>query len=475
MSFACRHKLDYNNRLIFFYYSGMPLSIVILAAGQGKRMKSARPKVLHTLAGRPLLAHVIDSARALEPAQLLVVVGHGADAVRAAMTDNGLEFVAQREQLGTGHALQQCVAALEPGNDVLVLFGDVPLIRADTLAPMLGTLADAAVCLLTFAPDDPTGYGRVLRAGEQVSAIVEHKDASVEQRAVGECFSGIMLIRGDRLASLLGQLGNDNAQGEYYLTDVVGHAVAAGDAVAAVVVADPAEVAGVNDQAQLAAVEARYRARRAAALMAQGVKLCDPARIDIRGELAAGRDVEIDVNCVFEGKVALGDNVRIGANCVIRNASIAAGSEIKPMTSIDEAVIGRDVTVGPFARIRPGTELGDRVRIGNFVETKQSRLGEDSKVNHLSYIGDTEMGSGVNIGAGTITCNYDGVNKSKTVIEDGVFVGSDTQLVAPVRVARDATIGAGSTITKNVPAGKLSVSRAKQVTIDNWSKPARKR
>ncbi len=451
----------------------MPLSIVILAAGQGTRMKSSRPKVLHPLAGRPLLAHVIDTARALEPAQLLVVVGHGADAVRDAFADEAVGFVEQLEQLGTGHALQQCLDALEPGNDVLVLFGDVPLIRADTLAPMLGV--DAAVCLLTFAPTDPDGYGRVLRAGDRVSAIVEHKDASAEQRAIGECFSGIMLLRGDRLAALLGQLGNDNAQGEYYLTDVVGHAVAAGDGVAAVVVADPAEVAGVNDQAQLAEVEARYRARRAAALMAEGVKLCDPARIDIRGELAAGRDVEIDVNCVFEGNVTLGDNVRIGANCVIRNSSIAAGSEIRPMSSIDEAVIGRDVTVGPFARIRPGTELGDRVRIGNFVETKQSRLGEGSKVNHLSYIGDTEMGSGVNVGAGTITCNYDGVNKSKTVIEDGVFIGSDTQLVAPVRVARDATIGAGSTITKDAPAGKLTVSRAKQVTIANWSKPARKR
>ena len=452
----------------------MPLSIVILAAGQGTRMKSARPKVLHPLAGRPLLAHVIDTARALEPAQLLVVIGHRADAVRDAFADAAVEFVEQREQLGTGHALQQCTDALEPGNDVLVLFGDVPLIRADTLAPMLGTLAAAAVCLLAFEPDDPGGYGRVLRDGERVSAIVEHRDASAEQRAVGECFSGIMLLRGDRLASLLGQLGNDNAQGEYYLTDVVGHAVAAGDTVAAVIVADPAEVAGVNDQAQLAAVEARYRARRAAALMAQGVKLCDPERVDIRGELAAGRDVEIDVNCVFEGRVTLGDNVRIGANCVVRNARIGDGSEIRPMTSIDDAVIGRDVTVGPFARIRPGTELGDRVRIGNFVETKQALLGEGSKVNHLSYIGDTEMGSGVNIGAGTITCNYDGVNKAKTIIEDGVFVGSDTQLVAPVRVASGATIGAGSTITKDVPAGKLAVSRAKQVTIENWSKPTKK-
>ncbi len=452
----------------------MPLSIVILAAGQGTRMKSARPKVLHPLAGRPLLAHVIDTARALEPAQLIVVIGHGADAVRDAFADAAVEFIVQREQLGTGHALQQCVDALEPGNDVLVLFGDVPLIRADTLAPMLGRLADAAVCLLTFEPGNPGGYGRVLRDGDRVSAIVEHKDATAEQRAVGECFSGIMLLRGDRLAPLLGQLGNDNAQAEYYLTDVVGHAVAAGDGVAAVIVADPAEVAGVNDQAQLAAVEARFRARHAAALMAQGVKLCDPARIDIRGELAAGCDVEIDVNCVFEGKVTLGDNVRVGANCVVRNARIGDGSEIKPMSSIDDAVIGRDVTVGPFARIRPGTELGDRVRIGNFVEIKQSRLGEGSKVNHLSYVGDTEMGSGVNIGAGTITCNYDGANKSKTVIEDGVFVGSDTQLVAPVRVASGATIGAGSTITKDVPAGKLTVSRAKQVTIANWSKPTKK-
>ncbi len=469
-----RDGLHYNKPLIFFYYSSMPLSVVILAAGLGKRMKSARPKVLHALAGKPLLQHVIDSARALEPAQMLVVVGHGADQVQSAMQGQELHFIVQREQLGTGHAVQQCVDSVTPGNDLLVLFGDVPLIRAETLAQMIEAGSDATVCVLSFVPDDPFNYGRVLRdAGDNVSAIVEHKDATAKQRQIGECNSGVMLIRGARLESLLGSLNNDNAQGEYYLTDVVRHAVAAGEVVHAVVCDDPHEVDGVNNQQQLAAVEAQFRRRQVDALMNQGAKLYDPERVDIRGELSVGQDVEIDVNCVFEGVVILGDNVRVGANCVIRNTSIAAGSEIKPMTSIDEAVIGRNVSIGPFARIRPGTECHDAVRIGNFVEIKKAVIGQGSKVNHLSYIGDTDMGSDVNIGAGTITCNYDGVNKSKTIIEDGVFVGSDTQLVAPVRVARGATIGAGSTITKDAPADKLTVSRAKQITLDNWSKPVK--
>jgi bifunctional UDP-N-acetylglucosamine pyrophosphorylase / glucosamine-1-phosphate N-acetyltransferase len=324
-------------------------------------------------------------------------------------------------------------------------------------------------------PDDPHGYGRILRDGAgAVTSIVEQRDADVETAAITECNSGILLFRGDRLHELLAGLGNENAQGEYYLTDTVGLAVAAGDEVAAVVCDDASEVSGVNDQQQLATVEAHYRARQAGALMAQGAKLADPARIDVRGNLEVGRDVEIDVNCVFEGSVSLGDNVRIGANCVIRNTSIAADSEILPMTSIDEAEIGHAVRIGPYARIRPGTRLADEVRIGNFVETKQADIGRGSKVNHLSYIGDTEMGGGVNIGAGTITCNYDGVNKSKTVIEDGVFIGSDTQLVAPVRVARNATIGAGSTITRDAPADKLTISRARQVTISAWSKPKKK-
>ena len=452
----------------------MPLSIVILAAGQGTRMKSARPKVLHQLAGKPLLQHVVDSSRALEPQQIIVVVGHGADLVQNAMQDQGLYFVDQHEQLGTGHALQQCLDHINPGNTVLVLYGDVPLIRAETMASMIEQTSDAAVCLLSFEPQNPFGYGRIIRKQQAVQAIVEQKDATPEQQAIGECHSGLMLIRGDRLQRLVTTLENNNAQQEYYLTDVVGIAVAAGDTVAAVVCADPDEVIGVNNQRQLAAVEALYRARQVDVLMEHGVKIYDPARIDLRGVVEAGKDVEIDVNCVFEGTVTLGDNVRIGANCVIRNTSIAAGSIIQPMTSLDEAVIGRDVSIGPFARIRPGTEIADEVKIGNFVETKKSQIGKASKISHLSYIGDTEMGSEVNIGAGTITCNYDGVNKFKTVIEDGVFIGSDTQLVAPVRVERNATIGAGSTITRNAPADKLTISRAKQVTIGAWSKPKKK-
>ncbi len=452
----------------------MPLTVVILAAGQGTRMKSARPKVLHSLAGKPLLQHVVDSCRALEPEQILVVVGHGAEQVRAAMAGQDLTFVEQREQLGTGHALQQCLEDINPGNGVLVLFGDVPLIRSDTMAQMIEKTGEAAVCILSFEPQDPFGYGRILRKQNQVQGIVEHKDANEEQRAIGECFSGLMLIRGDKLQRLATALDNDNAQREYYLTDVVGVAVADGDSVAAVVCDDAREVSGVNNQQQLAAVEALYREHQVEHLMADGVKFYDPARVDIRGEIIAGFDVEIDVNCVFEGKVVLGDDVRIGANCVIRNTSIASGSQILPMTLIDEAQIGRNVSIGPYARIRPGSELDDDVRIGNFVETKKAQIGRGSKVNHLSYIGDTEMGSGVNIGAGTITCNYDGVNKSKTIIEDGVFIGSDSQLVAPVRVEKNATIGAGSTITKTAPADKLTISRAKQVTISSWSKPVKK-
>jgi bifunctional UDP-N-acetylglucosamine pyrophosphorylase/glucosamine-1-phosphate N-acetyltransferase len=453
----------------------MPLTIVILAAGQGTRMKSARPKVLHSLAGKPLLQHVVDSCRILKPEQIIVVVGHGADQVRDCMQGQDLEFVEQQEQLGTGHALAQCVDSVNAGNDVLSLFGDVPLIRSETLANMIDQRAQAAVCALSFQPDSPFGYGRILRAENgDVKGIVEQKDASDEQRRIGECNAGMMLIQGAQLKPLVAALDNDNAQGEYYITDLIGIAVANGDSACAVLCKDACEVNGVNNQQQLAEVESSYRKRQVDALLTEGVKVYDPARIDIRGEIQVGSDVEIDVNCVFEGQVTLGDNVRISANCVIRNSSIGAGSEIKPMTSIDEAVIGRDVSIGPFARIRPGTECADGVKIGNFVETKKTSIGEGSKVSHLSYIGDTEMGREVNIGAGTITCNYDGVNKFKTVIEDGVFIGSDTQLVAPVRIERNATIGAGSTITKNAPAEKLTLTRAKQVTINNWSRPTKK-
>jgi bifunctional UDP-N-acetylglucosamine pyrophosphorylase/glucosamine-1-phosphate N-acetyltransferase len=438
-------------------------------------MKSSRPKVLHQLAGKPLLQHVVDASRALEPQQVIVVVGHGAAKVREIMQGQPLQFIEQAEQLGTGHAVQQCLDVIEPGNDVLVLVGDVPLIRGETLSALRAAMGDAAICVLSFLPDDPYGYGRLLRAENgDVIAIVEQKDTDAESVRIGECNSGIMIIRGDRLRDLLAGIGNNNAQGEYYLTDIVGLAADKGDRVTALACDEPGEVSGVNDQRQLASVERLYRASQASKLMQQGAKLYDPGRIDIRGSLQVGRDVEIDVNCVFEGEVVLGDNVRIGANCIIRDTRIGMDSEIKPMTSIEAAEIGRGVVIGPFARIRPGTKLADRVRIGNFVETKQSQIGEESKVNHLSYIGDTEIGTGVNIGAGTITCNYDGANKFRTVIEDGVFIGSDTQLVAPVRVEKNATVGAGSTITRDVPGEKLTISRAKQVTIEGWVRPRKK-
>jgi bifunctional UDP-N-acetylglucosamine pyrophosphorylase/glucosamine-1-phosphate N-acetyltransferase len=449
----------------------MSLSVVILAAGQGTRMMSSRPKVLHELAGKPLLQHVVDTSRELEPDQVIVVIGHEADQVRATMQQESLTFVEQTQQLGTGHAVQQCLGTITPGNDVLVLVGDAPLIRVESLHQLIEQHADAAVTVLSFLPTNNFGYGRIARAANgTVRAIVEQKDATADEAAITECNSGILLIDGARVRELVMALENNNAQQEYYLTDVVALAAAAGDSVNAVVCEDADEVNGINNQQQLAVVETIYRRRCANVLMVQGVKLFDPERIDVRGEITVGRDVQIDINCVLEGNVTLGDNVRIGANCVIRNSSIGAGSNILPMTSMDDAIIGRNVSIGPFARIRPGSECADDVKIGNFVETKKSRIGQ----SHLSYIGDTEMGSAVNIGAGTIVCNYDGVNKFKTIIEDGVFIGSDTQLVAPVRVARNATIGAGSTITRDAPADSLTLSRARQVTIDGWSRPLKK-
>jgi len=453
----------------------MPLSIIILAAGQGTRMKSSRPKVVHPVAGRPMLQHVVDTSLLLEPDQVMVVVGYASDQVRELMKDQGLLFVEQAQQLGTGHALAQCLDDLNEGNDVLVLNGDGPLVRVETLQDLLGHASGSSVSILSFLPEDPHGYGRIQRNDKgEVIAIVEQKDASAEQIKIRESYSGIVFIEGSKVGLLVEKLDNDNAQSEYYLTDVVKHSVIEGLDVSATICADADEVSGINNQAQLADVEKIYRRRLAGELMQQGVKLYDPARIDIRGELQAGSDVEIDINCVFEGDVKLGDNVRIGANCVIRNASIGANSTILPMTSIDGAIIGRQVSIGPYARIRPGTECDEGVKIGNFVETKKARIGSGSKVSHLSYIGDTDIGAEVNVGAGTITCNYDGVNKSRTIIEDQVFIGSGTQLVAPVTIGRGATIGAGSTITRDTPADKLTLSRSKQVSLDSWKKPTSK-
>lgn len=454
----------------------MPLSIIILAAGQGMRMKSHRPKVLHHLAGRPMLQHVIDTSRSMQADQIIVVIGHQADQLRSFLDDQSVDIVEQPQQLGTGHAVAQCLEILKNGNDVLVLYGDVPMISADNLSRLVDHGSGNSVNILSFEADNPSGYGRIIReSGDRVLAIVEEKDATEGQRKITESNSGIMFVSGEQIRALINKLDDKNAQGEFYLTDVVKHAVSAGLSVSATICSDSREVLGVNNQQQLAEVEQINRRKIADRLMQAGVKLYDPQRIDVRGNLQVGADVQIDVNCIFIGDVVLGDNVQIGANCVIENTTIGDGSIILPMTSIDSSVIGRQVSIGPFSRLRPGAECTDQSKVGNFVEIKKSRIGRGSKVNHLSYIGDTEMGRGVNIGAGTITCNYDGANKFKTVIEDEVFVGSDTQIVAPVTLKNGTTIGAGSTITKDTPADRLTLSRSKQISIKNWSKPKKKK
>ena len=449
----------------------MSLNVVILAAGLGKRMHSRLPKVLHTLAGRPLLAHVVETARALEASRIVVVDGHGGDAVRAAMSSPDLAFARQEPQLGTGHAVQQALPLLDGAAVTLVLYGDVPLIARDTLERLVEGARDAAA-VLTAELDDPTGYGRILRTpAGRLSGIVEEKDASAAERAIREINTGLMALPTARLRNWLTRLTNDNAQREYYLTDVVKLAIADGVAVESVRVARTWETLGVNSRAQLAQLERIYQREYANTLMEAGVAMADPARFDVRGELACGRDVRIDVNCVFEGEVSLADDVVIGANCVLKNVSVGAGARIEPFSHIEDAVVGERCRIGPYARIRPGTRLGTDVHIGNFVEVKASDIDEGSKANHLAYIGDTSIGRNVNVGAGTITCNYDGAYKHRTVIEDDVFIGSDTQLVAPVTVRRGATIGAGSTITREVAAGELALTRSKQKSIAGWKRP----
>lgn len=452
----------------------MPLDVIVLAAGQGKRMRSELPKVLHPLAGRPLLAHVLDTARALAPRKTIVVHGHGAEQVRAAFAGYDVEWVLQAEQLGTGDAVRQALPRLAGDGEVLILYGDVPLVRPASLE----RLADAAregVAVMTAEVDDPSGYGRVLRnqAGG-VERIVEEKDASTAEGAVREINAGFMALGARRLRDWLAKIGNRNAQKEYYLTDLVGLAVSDGVPVVAVKVEDAAEVAGVNSKRELAALEREVQRRWARQLMDEGVTLADPARIDVRGTLECGRDVSIDVNCVFEGRVVLGDRVRVGPNCLLRNVSIAAETEVHAFSHLEDSQVGARCRLGPYARLRPGSALADEVHIGNFVEVKASRLGARSKANHLAYIGDTEVGARVNVGAGTIVCNYDGAAKHRTVIEDDCFIGSDATLVAPVRIARGSYIGAGSTITRDTPAGKLTVGRARQVTIRGWKPPKKK-
>jgi bifunctional UDP-N-acetylglucosamine pyrophosphorylase / glucosamine-1-phosphate N-acetyltransferase len=450
-----------------------PLSVLIMAAGKGTRMKSARPKVLHTLAGRSLLQHVLNAVAGLSADRTLVIVGHGADAVRASVADQGVTCLLQEPQLGTGHAVQQAVPQLPDQGTTLVLNGDVPLIEPATVAALIAACGAERLALLTVELADPSGYGRIVRdAAGQVRGIVEHKDASPEQRAIHEIYSGILAAPTAWLKRAVMALKNHNAQKEYYLTDIVATAVAEGVPVAATRARDETEVLGVNSPAQLADLERRFQRRQAETLMeGRGVRLADPARFDLRGTLECGQDVEIDVGCVFEGHVVLGDGARIGAHCVIRNARIDAGAVIHPFTHIEGAHVGAGALVGPYARLRTGAELGAEVHIGNFVEVKNSTLGAGTKANHLAYLGDSVVGERVNYGAGSITANYDGANKLRTVIGADVHVGSNCVLIAPVTIGDGATIGGGSVITKDAPAGQLTVARARQVSIEGWVRP----
>ncbi len=449
------------------------IHVVILAAGEGKRMKSRLPKVLQKIAGQPMLAHAIAAARGLSPAAIHVVHGHGGDQVQAAFADQtDLQWVEQSQQLGTGHAVREAMPGVPDGAQVVVLYGDVPLITTATLRRLLD--AGGRLAVLVAELDDPTGYGRVVRDSEgNVGAVVEHKDATPDQRRIVTVNTGVLAAEATALKGWLARLSADNAQAEYYLTDVFAMAAAEYSAAEMVLVADPVETEGANDPWQLSQLERAMQRRLARALCEQGARFADPARVDIRGEVSVGRDVEIDVDVVFEGRVVLGDGVRIGPFCRIRDADLGPGTEVRAHCDVDGARTEGAVQVGPFARLRPGTVLADGVHVGNFVETKNATLGVGSKANHLSYLGDARIGAGVNVGAGTITCNYDGANKATTTIEDGAFIGSNSALVAPVTIGSNATIGAGSVIGNDAPAGKLTVARARQVSIEGWQRPVK--
>ena len=454
----------------------MKLSVIILAAGKGTRMKSDLPKVMHPIAGKPMLQHVYERSLDLGADAIHIVYGHGGDKLKQACAAFDVSWAEQAEQLGTAHAVQQASPALNDDDIALVLYGDVPLIKSSTLKSLVGSVSADNVALLTVFLDDPTGYGRIIRdTNEEVTAIVEHKDADDSQKRIREVNTGILAVRAGYLNDVLQRIGNDNSQGEYYLTDLIEIAVSDGNSISTVHPDSESEVEGVNDRRQLARLERVKQREQAEALMMEGVHIADPDRIDIRGDIEVVNDVFIDINCVFEGEVKLGQGVSIGPGCVISDSTIAAGSIIKPHSIIESATIDERVQIGPFARIRPGSHLCDESRVGNFVETKNTMLGEGSKANHLTYLGDTEVGSGVNIGAGTITCNYDGANKHKTVIKDGVFVGSDTQIVAPVVIGENTTIAAGTTVTRDTDDDVLVLSRSPQKSIKGWQRPTKKK
>ncbi|WP_279046584.1 bifunctional UDP-N-acetylglucosamine diphosphorylase/glucosamine-1-phosphate N-acetyltransferase GlmU [Cedecea davisae] len=455
--------------------SNSAMSVVILAAGKGTRMYSDLPKVLHTLAGKPMVQHVIDAANKLGAQRVNLVYGHGGELLKQTLSDDSLNWVLQAEQLGTGHAMQMAAPFFADDEDILMLYGDVPLISIDTLRHLREAKPQGGIGLLTVKLDDPTGYGRIARENGQVVGIVEHKDASEEQRKINEINTGILVANGADLKRWLGKLDNNNAQGEFYITDIIALAHGEGREIAAVHPDRLSEVEGVNNRLQLSRLERVFQTEQADKLLLAGVMLRDPARFDLRGELVHGRDVEIDNNVIVEGKVTLGNRVKIGTGCVIKNAVIGDDCEISPYTVIEDATLEAACTIGPFARLRPGAELAEGAHVGNFVEMKKARLGKGSKAGHLSYLGDAEIGDNVNIGAGTITCNYDGANKHKTIIGDDVFVGSDTQLVAPVTVARGVTIGAGTTVTRDVAENELVISRVKQTHIQGWQRPVKKK
>ncbi len=450
----------------------LSLSVVVLAAGQGTRMKSTLPKVLHCIAGRPLVEHVITDAQELGATDIHIVFGHGGEQVQQALSSYDLNWVEQTEQLGTGHAVEQALPAIPDDHLVLLLYGDVPLITVQTLQRLIAATEGNALALLTAKLADPTGYGRIVRdAAGKVKCIVEQKDASTDQLSIDEINTGMLAVKADRLKKWIAALDNNNAQGEFYLTDIVGFAVEDGVVINTANPDEICEIEGVNNKRQLAELERAYQLRQARQLMEAGLTLRDPSRFDLRGELIIGRDVEIDINVLIEGRVELADGVQVGPNVILKNVSIGAGTQIHANSLLEESIAGTQCDIGPYARLRPQTNLANKVKVGNFVEIKKSNIADGSKINHLSYVGDTTMGNDVNVGAGTITCNYDGANKYQTIIGDNVFIGSDTQLVAPVVIADGTTIGAGSTITKDTPADALTLSRAEQVSVKSWKRP----